>query len=412
MRVLLVVPMVPQADGLGAIPKLLHAQLLGLERRCELTVLGTFGELPGQAEAAAELRAGGHDVHFADRRRSPSAGRRWRVRAELAASWARRPWPWRAVSLSAGVQPLLDRLAAQRRFDLIAMEDSSFSVLRLPAATPLVLTEHEAARAAPGGSGSAWSDLRPRAALRTLDWRRWESFQLRAWTGADLVQVYSRGDAERIATRAPSLATRVRVNPYGIELPAAPEPAPEASETVLFAGTFTHPPNRDAAGWLAREIMPALRPLRPQARLRIVGSAPPPDLLGLAAPDIEIVANAPAIAPHLAAAALVIAPVRDGGGMRMKVLEALAAGKAVVTTPLGAEGYVELDPDPPLVVAETPAQIAAAVADLLADPERRLALGERAREFARAHYGADAWGERLLEVYGEARERRGGGRRG
>jgi glycosyltransferase involved in cell wall biosynthesis len=412
MKVLLVLPMVPQADGLGAIPKLLHAQLLGLEPLCELTVLGTFGELPGQAEAAAELAAAGLDVHFADRRRSRSARRRWRVRAELAASWARRPWPWRAVSLSAGVQPLLDRLLAQRRFDLIALEDNSFSVLRLPAATPLVLTEHEAVRAAPGGTGPVPLTARPVTALEARDWRRWASFQPRAWEGAELVQVYSRGDAGRIAARAPSLAARVRVDPYGIELPAASEPHPETGETILFTGTFTHPPNREAARLLASEIMPALRPLRPQARLRIVGSAPPADLLALAAPDIDVVADAPAIGPHLAAAALVIAPVRSGGGMRLKVLEAMAAGKVVVTTPLGAEGYVELDSDPPLVVAETPTEIAAAVADLLPDPQRRRQLGRRAREFARTHYSPDAWGERLLEVYREARELRGGGQRG
>lgn len=408
MKVLLVVPMVPQADGLGAIPKLLHAQLTALAPRCELTVLGSFGELPGQAEAAAGLRAAGLDAHFADRRRSRSARRRWRVRAELAATWTHRPWPWRAVSLSAGLQPLLDRLVAQRRFDLIALEDNSFSVLRLPPATPLVLTEHEAVRAAPGGAGSSRA-VRPAAALAARDWRRWASFQPRAWAAADLVQVYSRGDAGRIAARAPSLAAKVRVNPYGIELPAAPAAATAASETVLFTGTFTHPPNRDAARWLAAEIMPALRSLRPQARLRIVGSAPPPDLLGLAAGDVEIVADAPAIAPHLAAAAIVVAPVRSGGGMRMKVLEAMAAGKAVVTTPLGAEGFVELDPEPPLVIADTPAQIAAAIAGLLADPARRQALGERARELARAHYSPDAWGERLLAVYREARELHHGG---
>jgi len=261
MKVLLVVPMVPQADGLGALPKLLHAQLLALAPRCELTVLGSFGELPGQAEAAAALRASGLDAHFVDRRRSRSAWRRWQVRAELATSWARHPWPWRAVSRSAGLQPLLDRLAAQRRFDLIALEDNSFSILRLPAATPLVLTEIEAIRAAPDVPGSART-MRPTALLRKHDWRRWESFQPRAWAGADLVQTYSRGDAERIAARAPALAARVRANPFGIESPATPTASPEASETILFAGTFTHPPNRDAVRWLAAEIMPALRPLR------------------------------------------------------------------------------------------------------------------------------------------------------
>jgi glycosyltransferase involved in cell wall biosynthesis len=404
MKVLLVVPMVPQADGLGAIPKLLHAQLTGLSERNEVTVVGTFGDLPGQAEAARELRSSGLDVHFADRRRSTSAGRRWRVRLELGASWAGRRWPWPVVSLSGGLQPILDGVTARADFDVAAIEHNSMSVLRLPAGLPTVLTEHEAARAAPRAQSGRRPVARGAAALEALDWRRWEAFQSAAWMRSDLVQVFTRGDAAAVEARAPAVASRLRVNPFGLALPAVSNPALESPRTILFAGTLTHTPNVDAARWLVREIMPAVRARVPDAHLRIVGSAPPREVLDLQGPGIEVIADAPTVEPHLAAATLVIAPVHSGGGMRFKVLEALARGKAVVTTPLGAEGFVELDPEAPLAIADGANELAAAVAALLGEEPRRRELGRRARAFAETHASPAAWAARLEAVYEEARK--------
>ena len=107
--------------------------------------------------------------------------------------------------------------------------------------------------------------------------------------------------------------------------------------------------------------------------------------------------------PYLEAASVVIAPVRTGGGMRMKVLEGLAREKAVVTTTRGAEGFTRFEADLPLVVADDPEEIAMETAKLLADPRRRRDLGRRAREFAQRHHSPAAWGARLEAVYEEAR---------
>jgi glycosyltransferase involved in cell wall biosynthesis len=403
MRVLLVVSMVPQADGLGAIPKLLHAQLLGLRERHQVTVVGSFGDLPGQAEAAQELmREGDVSAHFADRRRSSSAPRRWRVRGELAGKWLAKPWPWRAVSASGGVQAMVDRAADEEPFDVVALEEDLMTVLRLPDA-PVVLTEHEAFQASAEGWRAARLRERPEMWLRRRDWRRWPRFRQAAWRRADLVQVYSRGDADAIAAEDPSLASRVRVNPFGLVPPQAADPAAEESGTILFTGTFTHLPNREAALWLAHEILPAVRGRVPEARLRIVGSAPPAEIRNLAGEGIEVIADAPSMEPHLQAAAVVVAPVRSGGGMRMKVLEAIARGKAVVTTPLGAEGFNSIDPQPPLAIAEDAAGISDAIAQLLGDEQGRRELGRRAREFTLRHHTPEAWAKRLEAVYAEAR---------
>jgi len=402
MRILLITSMVPDAEGVGAIPKLLHAQLAGLRERHEVTLVAPVGEDPGQAAAAERLAGSELDAHFADRRRSRSARRRWRVRAELAATWALKGWPWRVVSGSAGIQPLVDRLLATREFDVIAIEDNPMSMLRFPASLPTVLTEHEAVRADAGEWRSARLAEWPLAALRARDWRRWNAFLPRAWRRFDLIQVFSEGDARAIAEQAPDLASRIRVNPYGMMLPPAADLAAEVPGTILFAGTFSHLPNRDAARWLAREIMPLVLAEAPRARLRIVGSSPPRDVLDLVGPRVEVIADAPSVEPHLDAAAVVIAPVRSGGGMRMKVLEPLARGKAVVTTPLGAEGFTGFEPEPPFEVAATGEAIAAATAHLLGDDGARRELGLRARKFAELHYSPPAWASRLVAVYGEA----------
>ncbi|HEV7399276.1 MAG TPA: glycosyltransferase [Solirubrobacterales bacterium] len=405
MRILLIASMIPDAEGVGAIPKLLHAQLVGLRERHEITLVAPVGEDPGQAAAAERLAGSELDAHFADRRRSRSARRRWRVRAELAGTWTLKDWPWRVVSGSGGVQPLVDRLLATREFDVIAVEDNPMSMLRFPASLPTVLTEHEAVRADAGEWGSPRLAERPLAALRARDWRRWSSFLPQAWRRFDLVQVFSESDARAVAEQAPDLAARIRINPYGIVLPPAADPAAEVPGTILFAGTFSHLPNRDAARWLAREIMPVVLAEAPRAQLRIVGSSPPREVLDLAGPGIEVIADAPSVEPHLDAAAVVIAPVRSGGGMRMKVLEPLARGKAVVTTPLGAEGFTGFEQELPFAVADDAAGIAAATVALLADDRRRRELAARARDFAERHHSPAAWAARLETVYEEARSR-------
>jgi glycosyltransferase involved in cell wall biosynthesis len=404
MRILLATSMVPDPDGIGAMPKLYHAQLEGLSRRHEVTLVSTFGEDPGQAEAARALAGSGLDAHFVDRRRSPSAGRRWLVRADLAARWASSRRPWRVVCGAAGMQELIDEVAAERRFDVVAVEDNPLAVLRFPAGVPAVLTEHEAVRAPAGDWHGERLSERPLQALRAFDWRRWRDFLPDAWRRFDLLQVYSEGDAGAVRRQAPELADRIRVNPYGMVMPPPADPAREELGLVLFTGTFAHLPNRDAARRLAEEIMPAVRARFGAARLRMVGSSPPHEVRELIGPEVEVVADAPTMKPHLEAASVVVAPVRTGGGMRMKVLEAMARQKAVVTTTLGAEGFTGFEADPPFMVADAPDEFAGSVAALLADDARRYALARRARDFAATHHDPEAWAARLEGVYAEARD--------
>jgi glycosyltransferase involved in cell wall biosynthesis len=409
MKILLVAPVVPDADGAGAIPVLLHAEFLGLSERHEVTLVTAVGDEPGEAEAVARLRDRA-DVHVADRRRPPPGPRRIRRQLQMAARWSRGRWPWRTVWFAApGVQEIVDRLAGREDYDVIAVEDSAMSVFRFPEGVATVFTHYEVLRSRSidwrPGPPSQW----PRWAFGELDWRRWDGFQHRAWQRFDRVQVFSRRDADAVIESVPDVAPRVRVNPFGLVLPPLADPAREVPGTVLFVGNFAHPPNRDAAIWLASEIMPAVRASRPEAKLRIVGTAPPAEVRQLAGAHVDVVADAPSVRPHVEEAAVVLAPVRTGGGMRMKVLQAIGAGKAVVTTTRGTEGYSAFDEEPPLLVADGGRDIAAATARLLGDDSQRVALGERARSFAERHHSPEAWASRLTSVYEEARAARAEG---
>jgi glycosyltransferase involved in cell wall biosynthesis len=118
----------------------------------------------------------------------------------------------------------------------------------------------------------------------------------------------------------------------------------------------------------------------------------------------------PEVEPWLEQAAVVLAPVRIGGGMRTKVLQGMAMGKAVVTTPLGAEGLSTVDGQPPLAIAQDAASLARVTAALLASARERRVLGARARAFVAKHFSAEAYVRRLEAIYAElARiERRSG----
>jgi glycosyltransferase involved in cell wall biosynthesis len=165
--------------------------------------------------------------------------------------------------------------------------------------------------------------------------------------------------------------------------PVAPV-APDVD--LVFVGNFEHPPNVDAATFLIDEILPRLgRPVR----VRIIGRAIPPGVAALARAGVEVLGPVPDVRPHLAAARVVVAPVRFGTGMRGKILEALAMARAVVTTAVGAEGLGATD-GVHLLVATDAVEFAAAIRSVLDDPKRGERLGVEGRALVAARFDWDA----------------------
>jgi polysaccharide biosynthesis protein PslH len=221
------------------------------------------------------------------------------------------------------------------------------------------------------------------AALRRMERRTVQKF--------DRVVVVSEQERARLRAGAQS----VLVCPNGREpsavLPQSPDP------TVAFVATMGWAPNVDAALWLARDIWPRVRERVPRAHLLLVGKDPAPAVRALAHDDVEVTGTVADVNPYLQRSRVVVAPLRAGGGTRLKIMEALDVGRPVVGTSLGCEGMDDLV-GRGVVVADTAAELADAIADLLLHPTYAAALGRMGHDAVKADHSWDAALAPLMEA--------------
>jgi glycosyltransferase involved in cell wall biosynthesis len=378
----------------------LFAQLSGLTAAGhQVSVVTVAGPDPAEWSAVEQLQKTGLEVQ-AVRRVEPVGWARWKRRWRFASAWLSGRYPWRTVWFwEPGLQHLLDKLLSERAFDLVIVEDNAMGIYKYKTSRPVIFTEHEVRRP----RAINWRGLLKAPGLKPLlsevDWHRWPRYQRNVWRRFKLIQVFTPYDAAGIKKIAPELAGRVRVNPFSIDLPAQADPALEETGTLLFTGNFTHPPNVDAALWLANEIMPLLRQGWPGVRLTLAGSYPPEQVRSLECEDIIVTGYVEQMEPLVERATVIVAPLRIGGGQRMKVLEGMAMGKAVVTTPRGAEGLQVAAEEPPLLIATTGEEFARAPVELLQDRSARRELGQQARAFVVKHFSPAAYARRLEIIY-------------
>jgi glycosyltransferase involved in cell wall biosynthesis len=172
---------------------------------------------------------------------------------------------------------------------------------------------------------------------------------------------------------------RVSVVPNGISIPASPIPEPTVANSLLFIGTLGYEPNIDAVRWFATEMLPLIWNQRPDVRFEVAGFGTADAIRDVMRdPRCEVFESPPDLGPVYARSALVVAPVRIGGGTRIKILEGLARGRALVSTEFAAEG-LDLRGGRDLQFANTPSEIARACVELLADPARRASLATTGR---------------------------------
>ncbi|HEX2188911.1 MAG TPA: glycosyltransferase [Longimicrobiaceae bacterium] len=258
-----------------------------------------------------------------------------------------------------------------------------------------VVTVHEP------GAPAAWERVLAAGGWERAFWRadarRWERFEAETLHRADAAVVYTgrdRAETERVAPGTPA----VRI-PLAVPVPGrASDPLGGDPPALLFVGSFVHPPNLDAALHLVRDLFPRLRARFPALELFLVGDGPPDALRAAAGPGVTVTGWVPELAPYLDRASLVVAPVRRGGGMRVKVAEALAAGKATVGSALAFEG-LDVQSGTHALVASAAEDFVAAAAALLADPGRRARLAASARAWALANLGPQRTAEAYLALY-------------
>jgi glycosyltransferase involved in cell wall biosynthesis len=370
-------------------------------------VLNVSPALPDEVERAGSLRAAGVEAWVVRRPPTPLEEVARAVAAEPAVLGAAIARPVRALEMRVfwtRLRALAARAVEEWRPDvaLIGHDMAAAWVADLPRDLPAVLTCHN------------------------LTWRWYESIARRA---DPLRAPLLRAEAWRYRRHVVSLLprfqaavavstleadelrslgrTRVELIPTGVDTQAL-RPAPEDSgpPRLLFTGTMSYPPNHVGIRWFAREVWPLVRDRIPEARLDVVGKDPPEDLRSLDGRDaIAVHGFVESMAPYFAQAHAVVVPILIGAGIRVKIVEAMAAGRAVVSTPLGCEGLAGLEPGRHLLVAEGPEPFARDAVRLLREPGLRERLARDARELAERSYDWRPLGDRLEQVLADAAAR-------
>ena len=302
------------------------------------------------------------------------------------------------------LQQALDRVMRATRFDIVNLEFPYLGHCDLRQAPPgeklpaLVVDSHEIAydlaRQFAGAGASAG-----RRIYAGVNWRKLRREELGIYRDADGVYLCSAEDEQRLLEQIPGARTAVIPNAADVDYyqPRPADPPPDG-RTVVYFGLLSTVPNIDAVIHFVQEIWPRIAAANPEAHCKIIGGRPPPSLLALAGPRVELTGFVPDLRPHLAAAAAVVVPLRLGGGTRLKIVEAMAMGKAIVSTTLGAEG-IEAVPGRDILIEDQPVAFADAVNRLLAEPSLAARIGRSARRQAVERYAWSAAAQALEGFY-------------
>ncbi|HLJ95933.1 MAG TPA: glycosyltransferase family 4 protein [Gemmataceae bacterium] len=364
-----------------------------LARRHEITFLS--GLRPGEEIHVEKMHALGLRLETVRARESPRASLRFYRDAALNLF---SPYPF---SISRNFDPALRArgraLVAQEAYDLLIC-DTVFMArntreLDVPAR---ILFQHNVEslifqRHADVATG--W--LRSR--YMALQWRRMRRFESDCGRFFHTIIAVSEQDRQTFAREyiwhhVQTIDTAVDVDYF------RPNGTPEHPDHIVFVGSLDWMPNQDGVIHFVQEVWPRIRHARPQAIFRIVGRNPARSVRRLERVDgVEVVGTVPDVRPHLAEAAVVVVPLLVGGGTRIKIFEALAMGKALVSTRIGAEG-LPVQSGEHLLLADSPADFAEAVIQLLKDPERRGRLGQAASRLVTAHYGSEVVARQFEQI--------------
>lgn len=218
--------------------------------------------------------------------------------------------------------------------------------------------------------------------------------ELDAYRRADAIIGVSQDDLDVVKKEIPDVRAFIIPNIHPIPALTKGE---KKRNTLIFVGSFLHPPNVDGMVWFVNDVLPIIMATRPDVRLQIVGYGPTPEVLALASPHVEVVGYVPETAPYLESAYISVAPLRYGAGVKGKIGEAMAYRLPVVTTNVGIDGF-GLTPGHDVLVGDDAQTFAAHVLRVLEDPMLHENLAEAGFQFIQGRFSAEAVQTRVDEM--------------
>jgi polysaccharide biosynthesis protein PslH len=374
VKVIVLAPFPPRSDGRHGGARALASLHRRLAARHRLVLLALRRD--GEPAVDPELAALCDEVVEVRRPLArTSLAALWSERRRVLAVLRRRPG-WVVGSDVAAFHAALRAAEARHRPDLVHAEFAVTAQYARDVSAPVVVTDHS-------------------VAADGLDDAGMRRFRKDAYRSVREIVCFTEGEATELRSIVDNV---VHVIPLGVEIPPEPLGASGTEASLLFTGSFEHPPNVDALRRIVERVLPTVRAQLPGAQLTVVGAGAPRDLVER--PGVTATGDVESVEPYLRDAAVVLGPVWSGGGMRVKVLEALAAGKAVATTRLGADG-LDLTPGEQAAVADDEEALAREVVKLLDDPDGRQRLGAAGRAYVAERFAWERIAPRYDAVYEE-----------
>lgn len=394
MKILHVFPQLPTPPTSGGTLRVYHI-LKHLSRHHDVTVSGFSenGDLDHFKRSFPELKGKMHFVH-----RKPEKFRRLR---QLRTYFTDHSF-WYNWAKSEELESTLKNLLEKNDFDIYQAEFSSMGHLDLETDAVRVLDAHNV----------EYDNFRR---MSTLDWsglrknfyrREYEKSyaeEIEAFKRHDAIFVTSERDGSLIAKDAPN--TPQFVIPNGVDTSFfRPAGAREEPYSIVFTGAMKYVPNYDGMIYFLDEIFPIIKKRKPQAKIYIVGSNPPPILKAYQSDSVIITGFVDDVRPYIDEASVVVVPLRMGSGTRLKILEALSMQKAVITTSIGCEG-IEVEDGRHLIIRDEPVEFAEAVLEAFDNQLLRKNLISNGYELAKQKYDWKIIGNSIEEAFEKLTER-------
>jgi polysaccharide biosynthesis protein PslH len=396
MRVLMIGDHIPYPLSSGA--SIRNYNLLkNLARENEVWIVA-FAHQERDAENVAHLRGFCAGVETVEMPNSSVFGHPWRALEYLVRGW---PVELRHYHSQALIDKIHD-LVARLDFDVVEIFNSIMSLYleALPAALQRrsLVTFHDVIFS----KAQRIAHLEPRLTRKVRMWLYgrmmfgWEPCYVERFGRCIVV---SEADRRLLLSRNPRLKIDVVSN--GIDTQQfRPLPWTDSHPLLLFVGNMDYRPNIDAVSYFCERVLPLIREKVPQAEVCIVGLNPAPEVLALAGKGVRVTGTVSDVRPYYEQSSVCIVPLRAGGGTRLKILEAMALGRPVVSTSIGCEGLDVQDGDH-LFVADTPEEFAARTLQLLDDTTLRSHIIRCGRELAEQRYDWNVIARCLLQSYQE-----------
>ena len=327
----------------------------------------------------------------------PLANNRVKRTRQLRSAFSRRSFQSAGMH-SAEMVRLLTQLLSREAYDLVQLESSQLVSSFPPCSIPIVVDEHnieyELLRRMVDVERSPL-----RKAYNWIEYRKFRREEIAAWFRVDACVLTSDREYHIFRAALPSKAAHVAPNGVDVDY-FQPSDAPTEPGSIVFTGLMSYRPNVDAVKFFVREVMPRIVAAIPNVKFTIVGLDAQHNVGFLAGPHVEIASDVPDVRPYIQRASVVAVPLRMGSGTRLKVLDALAMGKPMVSTRVGCEG-IAVENGKHLLIEDDPDRFADAVIRLLSDAAQSQSLGAAGRQLVEARYSWASISRSLAEFHAQ-----------